>query len=216
MRLIMKNILIHGLGQNDKSWNIVKEELEKFNIEVETPNLFDITKTNLLNYDNMYQELVNYLNGFDEKVNLVGLSLGGILAIDYANNFKDKVNSLILIGTPYKIPKALFTIQIIVYKFMPKKIFKKIGCSKKNIIELLNSMKSLNVEKNAPNIKCDTLILCGEKEKNNINMKSAKKLNEVIKNSKFKVIKNAGHEVNIDNPKELALTIYDFFNNYNK
>ena len=138
MRLIMKNILIHGLGQNDKSWNIVKEELEKFNIEVETPNLFDITKTNLLNYDNMYQELVNYLNGFDEKVNLVGLSLGGILAIDYANNFKDKVNSLILIGTPYKIPKALFTIQIIVYKFMPKKIFKKIGCSKKNIIELLN------------------------------------------------------------------------------
>ena len=104
----MKNILIHGLGQNDKSWNIVKEELEKFNIEVETPNLFDITKTNLLNYDNMYQELVNYLNGFDEKVNLVGLSLGGILAIDYANNFKDKVNSLILIGTPYKIPKALF------------------------------------------------------------------------------------------------------------
>ena len=77
-------------------------------------------------------------------------------------------------------------------------------------------MKSLNVEKNAPNIKCDTLILCGEKEKNNINMKSAKKLNEVIKNSKFKIIKNAGHEANIDNPKELALAIYDFLNNYNK
>lgn len=42
-------------------------------------------------------------------------------------------------------------------------------------------------------------------------MKSAKKLNEVIQNSKFKVIENAGHEINIDNPKELANIIYDFW-----
>ncbi len=42
-------------------------------------------------------------------------------------------------------------------------------------------------------------------------MKSAIKLNEVIKNSKFEIIKNAGHEVNIDNPKEFANTIYNFW-----
>ena len=41
-------------------------------------------------------------------------------------------------------------------------------------------------------------------------MKSAKQLNKVIKNSKFKIIENAGHEVNVDNPKELANVIYDF------
>ena len=44
-------------------------------------------------------------------------------------------------------------------------------------------------------------------------MKSAKQLNKVIQNSKFKIIENAGHEVNIDNPKELANTIYDFWKN---
>lgn len=49
------------------------------------------------------------------------------------------------------------------------------------------------------------------KRKNNINMKSAIKLNEVIKNSKFEIIKNAGHEVNIDNPKEFADVIYSFW-----
>lgn len=42
-------------------------------------------------------------------------------------------------------------------------------------------------------------------------MKSAIKLNEVIKNSKFEIIKNAGHEVNIDNPKEFADVIYSFW-----
>ena len=38
-----------------------------------------------------------------------------------------------------------------------------------------------------------------------------KSWNEVIQNSKFKIIENAGHEVNIDNPIELANTIYDFW-----
>ena len=48
-------------------------------------------------------------------------------------------------------------------------------------------------------------------EKDNINMKSVTQLNKVIENSKFKIIKNAQHEVNIDNLKELANVIYDFW-----
>lgn len=52
-----------------------------------------------------------------------------------------------------------------------------------------------------------------KRKKDNINMKSAKQLNKVIQNSKFKIIKNAGHEVNIDNPKELANIIKDFWIN---
>lgn len=35
-------------------------------------------------------------------------------------------------------------------------------------------------------------------------MKSAKQLNNDIKNSTFKIIPNAGHEINIDNPEEFA------------
>ena len=72
-------------------------------------------------------------------------------------------------------------------------------------------MKNLSIPNKAPNIKSNTLIICGEKEKDNINMKSAKKLNEVIQNSKFRIIENAGHEVNIDNPKGLANIIYEFW-----
>ena len=38
-----------------------------------------------------------------------------------------------------------------------------------------------------------------------------KNQNKVIKNSKFKIIENSGHEVNVDNPKKLARVIYDFW-----
>ena len=207
----MANILVHGLGQDEKSWNEIKKELNNNGINVETPNLFSIVKNYQVNYENMYKTFADYCNSFNEKINLVGLSLGGILTIDYITEFPQKVNSIILIGTPYEIPKTIFTIQNIIYKFMPKRIFEKMGCSKRDMISLLNSMKNLSIPDKAPNIKSSTLIICGEKEKDNINMKSAKKLNEIIQNSKLKIIENAGHEVNIDNPKELAYIISNFW-----
>ena len=207
----MINILVHGLGQNETSWNEVKNQLKENNINVETPNLLSIVKNYQINYENMYKTFADYCNSFNDKINLIGLSLGGILAIDYITEFQEKVNSIILIGTPYEIPKFLFAIQNNIYKFMPKKMFEKIGCPKKDMIRLLKSMSKLSIPPKALNIKCNALIICGEKD--NINMKSARKLNEAIKNSKFKIIENAGHEVNIDNPKELANVIYDFLKN---
>lgn len=212
----MTNILVHGLGQDETSWNEVKNQLNNNGINVETPNLFSIVKNYQVNYENMYKTFADYCNSFNEKINLVGLSLGGVLAIDYITEFPEKVNSIILIGTPYEIPKTIFTIQKIIYKFMPKRIFEKMGCPKKDMISLIDSMKDLSIPEKASNIKINALIICGEKEKDNINMKSAKKLNEVIQNSKFRIIENAGHEVNIDNPRGLANTIYDFWKDNGK
>ena len=40
----MINILVHGLGQDEKSWNEVKNQLNNNGINVETPNLFSIVK----------------------------------------------------------------------------------------------------------------------------------------------------------------------------
>ena len=212
----MINILVHGLGQDEKSWNEVKKQLNNNGINVETPNLFSIVQNYQVNYENMYREFADYCNSFKEKINLVGLSLGGVLAIDYIIEFPEKINSITLIGTPYEIPKAIFTIQNIIYKFIPKRIFEKRGCPKKDIISLLDSMKNLSIPDKVTSIKSNTLIICGEKEKDNINMKSAKQLNKVIKNSKFKIIENAGHEVNTDNPKVLSNVIYDFWKDNDK
>lgn len=40
----MTNILVHGLGQTEQSWDKVIEELNKSNIEVSNPNLFNLAK----------------------------------------------------------------------------------------------------------------------------------------------------------------------------
>lgn len=78
----------------------------------------------------MYKVFSDLCNNQKGKLNLCGLSLGGLLALDFVKEYPEKVNSIILIGTPYKIPKTLFKIQSLLFQIMPKKLFKKIGCSK--------------------------------------------------------------------------------------
>lgn len=204
----MENILIHGLGQDELSWTYVNEKLKEKNIKVKIPNLFKQVNKDM-NYEILYNSFVEYCKSCTGKLNLCGLSLGGILAIDYAIEYPNKVNSIVIIGTPYKIPKALFKVQNMIFKFMPKKTFNNMGISKKNFVRLVNSMSELEIFEKLKDIKCKTLVLCGEKD--NTNMKSAKLLDRNIKNSELKIISNSGHEVNIDNPEELANIIYEFW-----
>lgn len=157
----------------------------------------------------MYNAFSDFCNKQEGKVNLCGLSLGGILTLDFVKKNPEKVNSIILIGTPYKIPKLLFKIQSLIFHLMPNKTFKKMGCSKRNFIALVNSMGELSISKDLDTIKCKSLILCGRMD--NVNMKSSKILNDNIKNSVLKVVSNSSHEVNIDNPKELSDIIGDFW-----
>lgn len=205
----MKNILLHGLGQNNNSWNKTIEYLKEDKIETLSPNLYEITRTDSKDYKKMYNAFSQFCNNQKEKLNLCGLSLGGILILDYVKDHPENVNSIILIGTPYKIPKTLFKLQSVIFHIMPRSTFEKMGCLKKEFITLVNSMSNLDISSDLDKIKCSSLVICGAKD--NVNMENAKLLNKDIKNSKLKIIENAGHEVNIDNPKDLANIVYEFW-----
>ena len=205
----MKNILIHGLGQNNHSWDKIRNYLKDKGLDSVCPNLYDITTDNFMNYRNLYNSFTNFCNSQKGKINLCGLSLGGILALDFVKEYPEKVNSIIIIGTPYKIPKTLFVIQSIIFHIMPKRTFEKLGCSKSDFITLVSSMQNLNIPAYLETINCKSLIVCGSKD--NANLKGAKLLNKSIKNSEFKIISNSSHEVNIDNPKELSNIIYRYW-----
>lgn len=205
----MKNILIHGLGQNNKSWDETGKFLKTDKIDVLCPNLFEITISDNKNYQNIFNAFSDFCNKQEDKLNLCGLSLGGILALDYVKKYPEKVNSIIIIGVPYTIPKFLFKIQSIIFHLMPNSKFDDMGCSKKAFITLVNSMRNLNIKEKLNNIHCRSLILCGSKD--TVNMKSAKQIHNSIKKSKFEIVKDSSHEVNVDNPQELARIIYAFW-----
>lgn len=81
---------------------------------------------------------------------------------------------------------------------MPQSNFLRLGLKKDEFINLLRSMKDLNISDQLEQVTSRILLLCGKEDK--LNIKSSKLFNEKIKNSKFEIIKNSVHEINIDNP----------------
>lgn len=204
----MKKILVHGSGHRADSWNKVTSYI-KDNKDILCPDLSTIINGKEASYTNLYSSFAEYCNTIDGKIELCGLSLGGILALNYTIDYPNKVEKLILIGTPHKIPKLMFSIQNVIFKFLPKSLFETMAFNKKDTFILGNTMRKLDFSNVIKNIKCQTLIICGEKDTANI--KSAHYLAENIKNTKLEIIKNTGHIINEEKPEELSRLLIEFW-----
>lgn len=204
----MKKVLVHGSGHKATSWNKTISYM-KDSGEVLCPNLFSILNGKEPTYDNLFASFAEYCNQIDGPIHLCGLSLGGILALQYAIAFPGKVNDLVLIGTPHKMPKAMLAIQNIVFRFLPKSVFDNMEFSKKDIFTLEKSMKDLDFRGKVKNIACPTLIVCGKND--SANMKSALYFSENIPGAKLEILENTGHIVNEENPRALAKLLDEFF-----
>lgn len=204
----MQYILVHGLGQNSSSWNKMISYMPEED-DIICPDLFLVLKDRDVEYENLYHSFSEYCNNISGQLNLCGLSLGAILALNYAMDNPRKVKSLILIGAQYEMPKALLKLQNIIFRFMPKSAFKNLGIQKQDFIKLINSMMDINFSEDLKNISCPVLALCGEKD--NANKKATKSLAKSIRKAEIKLVKNSKHEVNIDAPKELGEIINDFY-----
>ncbi len=197
----MKYILLHGMGQNASSWDKTISYLPD-TAETVCPELSDFFSEGNCNYNKMYSSFCRYCNRFPEPFDLCGLSLGAVLALNYAIDFPQKVSSLILIAPQYNMPKFLLKVQNVLFKFMPESQFKDIGLKKKDFITLTNSMMDIDFTNSLNNVNCPVAVICGEKD--NVNKKAAIKLARELPNAKFITINNSGHEVNLDNPQGLA------------
>ena len=201
-------IFVHGSGHKATSWEKTISYMTN-NEDIVCPNLSSILEGKEASYENLYSSFVKYCNEFDGQIHLCGLSLGGILALNFALDFPQKVKTLVLIGTPYKVPKVAFSFQNIIFRFLPKSIFFFFSFDKKNTFALGDTMKNLDFSDRVKNIKCPTLILCGKKD--SANMKSADYLSQSIRSAELKIIENTGHVVNEENPKALADILNEYY-----
>ncbi len=201
-------VFVHGSGQKETSWNEVISYMPSKE-DIMCPGLSSILEGKEASYENLYSSFVNYCNQIDGKIHLCGISLGGILALNYTLDFPQKIETLVLIGTPHKIPKAMFGFQNLIFRFLPKSIFETMAFDKKDTFALGSSMKNLDFSDRVGGIRCPALILCGEKDRANV--KSAYYLSQNIKNAKLEMIENTGHVVNEENPKALAKILNEYY-----
>lgn len=201
------SVFIHGLGQGPSSWYAVSSHLSGA-AQIHCPDLCLLGNGEQVTYNNLYHAFENYCMSLSAPLKLCGISLGAILAMNYAIDHPEKTVSLVVIAPQYKIPKLLFRLQNLIFRFMPQTAFGA-GFDKKQTICLMNSMQNLNFSLILKNICCPVLVVCGQNDQ--ANRKAAKDIVTLIPDTELCFIKNAGHEINIDAPKDLANVINTFW-----
>lgn len=203
-------IFLHGLGQSPESWDRVLSYLTfPANSETHCLDLWALLQCKDSTYANLYQAFAVYCANISGDVHLCGLSLGAILAMEYTLEYPEKVKSIALIGTQYKMPKMMLKIQNIIFSLMSEKSFAKMNMAKSDILILTKSMMNLDFSVHLKEISCPSLILCGEKD--NANKKASRHIAEALPNAGFHIVGNAGHEVNAGNPSQLAERLEEFW-----
>ena len=98
-------VFIHGVGLDHQMWDYQINYFNEYSTLTydllghgKTP--CDKDKLSLKDFSDQLLELLDHLE--IEKINLIGFSLGSLIALDFSSHFQKKVEKLILIGTTYK------------------------------------------------------------------------------------------------------------------
>ena len=98
-------VFIHGVGLDHQMWKPQTNFLKEYSTI--TYDLLGHGKTPFnkkeITLDDFSKQLLSILNFLKvSKCNLVGFSLGSLIALDFASKFQGKLKSLTVIGTTYK------------------------------------------------------------------------------------------------------------------
>ena len=162
----MKYLYLHGLGQNPDSWNRTIKETKVSESSVGL-SLSEMLEGKSATYKELYSSFSGECDKENEEIVLCGLSLGAVLALNYAIDHPDKVKALVLIAAQYKMPKKLLEVQNMLFHLMPNSAFNKMGFKKADVISLCGTMAELDFSDSLHKVSCPVLIVCGEKDKAN-------------------------------------------------
>ena len=200
----MKLVFLHGLGQDAHSWQSVQDALSPL-----PSDSFAIFSYPSESYQEAKERLTECLQQESEPFILVGLSLGGVLALELSSQDLPHLKGLVLSGTQYKLKtNLLYRLQILLFHLLPKQVFEKQGANKQHMLQILTELKSLNLTDTAKTYQLPSLVICGSKDW--ANQASSKKLANLLPKGHYQEIADGGHLLNTQKPNELAQVIKEF------
>jgi len=163
--------------------------------------------------------------GIDRAI-LVGHSMGGKIAVDFAEQYPDRVDKLVLVGTP--VNKISFGLRVFAWPILGKPwycLVRKIGqytlrtqeakkaWLKPTINSAVGSMKTFSrtdLTEKLPNIHVPTLVVMGEKDRSSA-AKQAHIFLQKLEDVRLCIVKDAGHSPMCENPAAFNRLLLNWF-----
>ena len=238
-------VFIHGVGLNQQMWKPQIRALNEYSTI--TYDLLGHGKTinnkEVVTLDDFSNQLTSILNFLKiDKINLVGFSLGSLIALDFVSKFQDKLNSLVVIGTTYK--RSTEQRALVIERFEQAKLNKPISkqalkrwftdkyldnhpeiydqfikiLTKKDEdhLNFLKAYKLFAYHQDAiamiKSIKTKTLVMTGSDDLGST-VEMSKSLSNDLINSSFTEINNGKHLCSIECADDVNINLKNFINN---
>ena len=220
-------VFIHGLSDNLEYWqpltNLLKDDYQILRYDLRGHGLSELgyEKISMETYADDLLELLDKLKL--KKVNLIGLSLGGAIALYFTTKHPERVSSIVLMSSFHKSDKYLTNKFLSLKKSLNKSfqefydtilpmvlcpevireyeeelnLIKKTGSETANVdayIKAIDACLNYNVEDKLSQINAPTLILAGKYDE--LTLPSMQKsLKKQIKNSRMITFNNVKHNI---------------------
>ena len=178
----MALVFLHGIGTGPEAW---QPQIEAFAGErpVVAPQVpLDLERA-CAELDDLDEELLD----------LCGLSWGGLVALRYALERPERVQSLAVTGAFASLPLHLRVLQAamsLAVRIVPR--------APHELARPLREGARFDVHDRLDSLRAPTLVLCGERDR--LNLPLSRALADAIPHASFEVVPDAGHVANTDNP----------------
>ena len=232
-------VFIHGVGLTYEIWQPQLDFFKNYSnvsYDILGHGKSSLTKKNI-SFDDFSDQLIELINELKiDKIHLVGFSIGSLIARNFATKYNDRLQSLILLGSIYK--RSEQQQEIINQRFEQAKkelklsrqalkrwftdkylennpdTYEKISSilSGNNMVNFLKVYELFVKHKNDEDfekINTKTLIMTGEYDIGST-IEMSKQLNNLIKDSELKIIKDGKHLCGIECADEVNLFIKKF------
>ena len=234
-------VFIHGVGLTYEIWQPQLNFFNNYSnlsYDILGHGKSSLTKQNI-SFDDFSEQLIDLINELKiEKIHLVGFSIGSLIARNFATKYGDRLQSLILLGSIYK--RSEHQQKIVNERFEQAKkelklsrqalkrwfsdkylennpdTYEKISSilSGNNMANFLKVYELFVKHKNNEDfekIQTKTLIMTGEYDIGST-IEMSQQLNNIIKNSELKIIKDGKHLCGIECADDVNLAIKKFIN----
>jgi pimeloyl-ACP methyl ester carboxylesterase len=231
-------VAIHGGGGDARTWwRNISELSGKYTVYA--PDLPGYGGSQPLNGKYYIPELSDFVEKFTrtlglDKFNLVGHSLGGGVALNYALNFPAKIKKLVLVSSLclgseiafwvrfFSLPafiRSLGALTIVIFKAIkwlidhlnPAEYIMPLSPASMAVGGNISNLhrQTLVLEKRLPEVKMPTLLIWGGRDPV-VPVKQAYRAAKAIPDCRVEVFKNRGHNVHRDELKKFSSIITEF------
>jgi len=237
-------VLIHGLGSSSRDWEDFIPLIQDFQIiTLDLRGHGQTAKPKGKYTIKMFgQDIITLLKNINlQSVHVLGISLGGAIALQMAVDFPDYVKSLIVINSTSEVRvdsmkmkmeafKRTFIVKLVGMEKMGEVLASRLFIkpeqeelraklierwaenNKRSYLSAMHALFGWSVRDQLPNIRCPTLIVGSDGDYSSSSVK--REYTALIPNAKFVEIPDARHAVTAEKPVELSKVVLDFLSSF--